>query len=231
MNLFSVHESYQLSTEHYITNKINDKLYVKAVTLEGQLPAKIEADREIKLGLSKDTFLQHTIDIKTPGKQFIAPADMRIETAGVTFSRDYKSENETLYIDYILKIDEPSVSLTEARDVIELADKVAEEIVLNVFPQNAAQKLSRRLGLKTDVPSEIETELNSITALVQKKENVEAMERLNVLETNYTKENSLRGYIQFYRGAVLIDLKRKQAAITAFDEACLLYTSPSPRDS
>ncbi|MEP3890368.1 MAG: DUF3857 domain-containing protein [Hellea sp.] len=223
LNLFSIHESYYLSADDFETNEINDKLYIKAATLENQIPASIEADREVKLGLNKNTFLQHTMIIETPGKQFMAPDSLTVETAGITFSREYSSKNEALTIDYILKIDESSVPLTSARDVTELADKVAEEIQRNVYPKAATQKLSKRIGLNGEVPENIDAELTVINGLLMKKENVEVLERLNKLEADYTKNDPLRGYIQYLRGAVLIDLKRKKAAITAFDEAFSLF--------
>ena len=59
-NTHTVFEFYHLPAEDYIKNKIDEKLYIKAVALEGQLPRKIESDREIKLGLNEGTFLRHT---------------------------------------------------------------------------------------------------------------------------------------------------------------------------
>lgn len=222
-NTISVFESYKLSSEDYETNKIEDKLYVKAVTLEDQLPSSIEADREIKLGLNKGTLLHHRMIVHTPGRQFIAPEDTLKEIAGIAYEQSYESENETLTVDYRLRIDQPSVGLADAREVIELADYIAANIELHVYPKAARQKLSKLLDLDFNPSIAIETELREIAGLLSDKESVQALERLNDLESSYKKQDPLRGYIQVLRGAVLIDLKRPKEARLALDEGFSLY--------
>ncbi len=223
-NKLVINEHYYLTPEDYEINELADGIIVKASTLKDKLPRSLEADRDIKLALPVNLFLKHVIEIKTPGRKFSPPDDLSLEQSGIYFVRNYRSENETFFIEYELRVRKKVASLADARAVIELAEKINDESARTIYPKAAKESLTKRLELDFTLSDDIELKLEKVSSLLQKEKNIQALEILNDLEKTYIKKDPVRGYIQVLRAAILEGQNRNEAALPLFKEAFALYT-------
>ncbi len=222
-NVIIISENYFLDQENFDKNSVMDKFYVYASTLDSQLPTNIENERNIPLGLTNNTNLEHKIVVEIPNKRFVAPEDVVHLAEGVNFERKFASINDRLEIDFSLKITKPSVGLVDAVELVEKTDKISDALKLYIYPKQANDNFKTRFDLKEEPDAVIEEQINDIIRLIRKKSNVEALEKLNNLEKTYTTEDGLRGYIQTLRATLLVKLDRKKAAAPAFKDAFSLY--------
>ena len=222
-NLLKVSESYSLSPETVKAEEYDKRLEVKAYSINGNLPDFIEPGRDFPLGLKKAVRLKHTINIHTPGREFSDQDDVEKSLNGVSFSLEYQPNGDVFSLIYDLNIENDRVALVDAPKIVELAEEVQNLASRSINLEYARKPLYRRLGLDKPIADATLREVQEINQLIQKKENVDALERVRKLSQSYTKKDALRGLIQQLQATVLIAMDRDNAALPLLDEAFSLF--------
>ena len=222
-NKITLIEAYVLDAETVKSAGYEEKIEVKAYSINNKLPDFIEPGRDFALALNKGVKLHHEIQIVTPGREFPEQEDVEEETSGVDFMLDYQSNGEVFSLVYDLEIQEDRVELSEAKEIIELAEQVQNLASRSVNLKFAKTPLYKRLDLKDPIDETIMTEIQAIVRLIQEEENVDALERTRKLAKSYTNQDALRGFIQNIQASVLVDLDRPNAALPIMDEAFSLF--------
>ncbi len=222
-NQITFSEAYILDAETVEEAKYDERIEVKAYSINSKLPDFIEPGRDFALALNKGVKLRHEIQIVTPGREFPDQEDITESVAGVDFKLDYQTNGDMFSIIYDLSIQSDRVSLTEAADVVALAEQIENLASRSVNLKVAKTPLYKRLGLSSPIEKTTLGEIQAIGSLIGKKENVDALERVRKLSNSYTERDALRGLIQQLQATVLINLGRENAALPLFDEAFSLF--------
>ena len=175
-NKITLIEAYVLDAETVKSAEYEEKIEVKAYSINNKLPDFIEPGRDFALALNKGVKLHHEIQIVTPGREFPEQEDVEEETSGVDFMLDYQSNGEVFSLVYDLEIQEDRVELSEAKEIIELAEQVQNLASRSVNLKFAKTPLYKRLDLKDPIDETIMTEIQAIVRLIQEEENVDALE-------------------------------------------------------
>lgn len=227
-NEVTITESYVISRQAFIENGMDTKLYIRANTVQDTIPDELEANRQAPLAMPYGSYREHIINLHTPGRQFSSGESTRLEGPGILYTGDFMRQNDVYQATYRLRIDKRSVGVDEAPEVIALAEKIDDESTLTVDISRAVPTYARRLGLEGSLDADVESQLDEVMALINNKKNVNALEVLNDLLSSQEQADTLRGFVQVLRGAVLLELKRGRAARPALKEAFELYTPDTP---
>lgn len=222
-NQLTISEAYLLDEETVKASNYDERIEVKAYSINSKLPDFIEPGRDFALSLNKGVKLRHEIQIITPGREFPDQEDTTESIAGIDFQLDYQSKDDVFSLIYDLSIQQDRVSLIEAPKVVELAETVENLASRRINLKFAKTPLYKRLGLKDPIQPSILEDIQIIGKLVQEKENVDALERARKLSKEYMKPDALRGFIQQLQAGVLIELGRENAALPILDEAFSLF--------
>lgn len=207
-----------------------ESLPVYATTIQDELPRKIEANRIAPLALSYGLNLRHTVRIIGGGDLRPLPNDTTRFINGVTYSRAFDQRGEVLTIVYSLQIGEEEVELAATGDVLDLAEKIAQDSEITVNLDSPAPSMAEQLGLDVEIDPATEAALNRIEDRVDDEEYVEALTGLNTLLKRHSEPTGLHGYLHLQRAVVLVELARRKAAIRSFAKAFELYRPPAPGD-
>ena len=222
-NQIVISESYLLDADTVKSAKYDERIEVKAYSINSKLPDFVEPGRDFALALNKGVKLRHVIEVVTPGREFPDQEDTVESIAGVDFKLDYQSNDDVFSLVYDLSIQEDRISLSDASDMIELAETVETLASRSINLKVARTPLYKRLGLNEPIEQSTLEEIQAIGRLINEKENVDALERVRKLSQSHTKPDALRGFIQQLRASVLIDLGRENAALPILDEAFSLF--------
>ena len=222
-NEIVISEAYILDAETVKEAKYDERIEVKAYSINSKLPDFIEPGRDFPLALSKGVKLRHEIHIVTPGREFPDQEDTVESVSGVDFKLDYQSKDDVFSILYDLSIESDRVSLSEATKIVALAEQVENLASRSVNLNVAKTPLYKRLGLETPIEQTTLEEIQAISRLIKDKENVDALERVRKLSKTHTKPDALRGFIQSLQASILIDLGREGSALPILDEAFSLF--------
>jgi len=225
-NELTVTAEYSIDADALQQSDYQKELPVFATAIQGVLPRQVEANRTAPLRLPFGSNTRHTIRVSKPGRKFGLPKDKQEILGGISYARKFDDDDGVFVLDFALVVSDKVAPLESIKAVTDLADEIAKDTDLTVRLNSSVPKLSRELGLDIELDPTMDGAITRIDQLIDDEEYIDALTWLNRLVTEHTDATKVRGFLQLKRARVLVELRRRKAALTAFREAFELYLPP-----
>jgi len=222
-NVITFRAEFEVDAEALRLSDYNNNLPVYATAVQQIIPRQVEAMRTSPIRLSYGTNSRHVISILTPGRQLAIPKNKSESAGGVSYSRNFRREGDKFEMELTLVVSEKVAALSSAKALTSLADVIAEDSKLNIRVGTARPHLSKQLGIDTPMNSQTVEAIELARSFYSKREYTKTLTILNRLISENEDATQLRGYLQQFKGTVLIRLGRDRAAEKPFAEGFDLY--------
>ena len=227
-NELVVTAQYSMDAESFRQRGFDLQLPVSTDAVQGIVPAQVEADRLSPLALPYGANVRHTVRISMPGRRMSLPRDRVTSAGGVEYAWSYRRDGDAFEMEAALSVTEKVAALDEIPAVTALGKKIVEDSELRVRIGAAVPTLSKRLGLDQALDQATEETVMTIRSEFARRDFIKALTSLNALLEIHDEPSRLRGYLQQFKGVVLVNLSRNVAAIDAFSEGFELHEPTTP---
>lgn len=226
-NVLTMVEDYTLSREAFDKAKLSSKLITRAYGLQNVLPDRQANPRRNPLALPDHLVTDQTIELRVKDRMLDPLDNIDAKGGPIAFSRTSTKLPDGLRMVYHLDTGaRDQVPATEAEAVYTLSDTMKDETGIEFYLEKAGRPSEMPGGLDPAIAATIRPELEKVQALMQKPDEASKIEALSLIAAISDKvphPSPFAGLMDGLKAGVLSDLRRPQAALTAFRSATAQY--------
>lgn len=226
-NVLTMVENYAMSREAFSKANIAAKLITRAYMIQNVLPERQANPRIHPLALNDYTVNDQTIELRVKDRVLEGLGDVDMKAGQVVFSRKTTKLPDGLQMKYQLDTGAvTSVPASDAAAVYAVSDKIKDELGVEFYLEKAPHPSSAPKGIDATTWGLIKADIEKVAALTEKNNEASNLEALSLLATASGKvphPSPAAGLIDGFKGAILSDLHRPEAALAGLQSAVAQY--------
>jgi len=226
-NVLTMVENYAMSREAFRKANIPVKLITRAYMIQNVLPDRQANPRVQPLALPDNLVNEQTIELRVKDRVLNGLNDVDMKAGEIAFSR--KTAKLPDGVRMLYRLDTGAHKLVQASDaaaVYAVSDKIKDELGIEFYLEKAARPSAVPKGLDAEHWGLIKSDIERVVNLTQKNDeasNLEALSLLNTASGKVPHPSPAAGLIDGFKGAILSDLHRPQAALAALQSGAAQY--------
>ena len=222
-NVVTATSRFVMSADDYRLAGMREEIRMFAIGVATGMPSQADAVRQAPVALPYGAFRRHVVRVSEIAAGEFLPEDIEHSGNGIHFKQQFRSGQNEIEIDQILRVEAKQVLPAEVRDVNDLADLIIEELEYLVYPGSGKGSLAGQLGIDEYIPANLEEKFVDASRLFDDEHFVGALTLLNEILATLDQNTEFRGAVLQLQGATLMSMRRYVAAIESYAEGLRLF--------